>query len=232
MFGAKLHIGTMGSILVLALLFGSCSQSSVLHSNFRKAQKSPALSLQNHGPHSISGSDSLEKENALRIRAFKSDPSKERFTPVKINHLQYKYAEKLGVEPLDIRNLSLYGFIDYWYGVRYKYGGVDEKGIDCSAFVQRLYDRVFCTDLFRTAIEQFRSCKLEMSLDSLVEGDLVFFRTKGRRISHVGIYLNNGYFVHASYSNGVTISNIHSRYWSRIFAGAGQIKEVPSIGRL
>ncbi len=213
----------LGFSLSVLLLLGSCATPPHWQAWMRNMDTPPS------GPRvnsvTVREKDSLMEESPLRIRAFKSDPSKEKFTTVRINYLQYKYAEKLDLRPLEIRNLALYGFIDYWYGVRYKYGGEDEEGIDCSAFVQRLYSQVFCTDLLRTAIQQFRHCRLEMNPDSLKEGDLVFFRTKGRRISHVGIYLRNGYFVHASYSQGVTISSLRSRYWSRIFAGAGQIMD-------
>lgn len=213
----------LGFVLLLTLVLGSCAAPIRFQGWTRNLDPEPVPSPSRTSL--AKTKDSLKKPSPLRIRAFPTDPSKEKFQLVRINHLQYKYAEKLGIEPLEIRNLALYGFIDYWYGVRYKYGGEDEDGIDCSAFVQRLYAQVFCTDLLRTALQQFRNCRLELNPDSLREGDLVFFRTKGRRISHVGIYLSNGYFVHASYSNGVTISSLRNRYWSRIFAGAGQVGE-------
>jgi lipoprotein Spr len=59
--------------------------------------------------------------------------------------------------------------------------------------------------------------------DSLKEGDLVFFKTRGRSISHVGIYLMNNFFVHASSSQGVIISSLNDEYWSRKYAGAGKV---------
>ena len=139
--------------------------------------------------------------------------------------LQQKYAEVLRVVPRAISNLPLYNFIEDWYGVRYRMGGNDKSGIDCSAFVQRVYENVFCTNLFRTALEQFKMCKMVFNKDSLKEGDLVFFHTgrKGRRISHVGIYLVNNFFVHASSTQGVVISSLDEAYWSRYFAGAGKV---------
>lgn len=140
------------------------------------------------------------------------------------NPLQLKYADKLGIEPYEIENFCLYNFIEDWYGVRYRMGGTDKKGIDCSAFVQLLYGNVYCVDVVRTSLEQFRNCHFIRSKDSLQEGNLVFFRTRGRkRINHVGIYLSNNYFVHASSSLGVVISNLDDTYWSRSFAGAGVI---------
>ena len=137
--------------------------------------------------------------------------------------VQQKYASILGVLPQTIKNIALYNFIEDWYGVRYRLGGDSKKGIDCSAFARRLYDNVFCTDLVRTACEQFNMCRFITRPDSVKEGDLVFFKTKGSRISHVGIYLMNDFFVHASSSRGVMISNLNDAYWEKRYAGAGVI---------
>lgn len=140
--------------------------------------------------------------------------------------LKHKYAGMLGVAPELVSNFSLYSFIEDWYGVRYRMGGSDKSGIDCSAFVQRLYEQVFSANVFRTAMEQFANCRMVFSYDSLSEGDLVFFKTHGRRISHVGIYLTNNWFVHASSTKGVMISNLCEQYWSRFYAGAGKVLEL------
>lgn len=134
-----------------------------------------------------------------------------------------KYASMIGLMPKAMSNYILYNFIEDWYGVKYRYGGTDKSGIDCSAFVQKLYEDVFCTELVRTARQQFHSCRMVWDTDNLTEGDLVFFRTRGRRISHVGIYLANNFFVHASSSSGVMISNLSDTYWSKRYAGAGKI---------
>ena len=106
----------------------------------------------------------------------------------------------MGVSPRFLSSPPLYNFIEDWYGVPYKYGGNDKSGIDCSAFVQRVYENVFGMDVVRTAFEQFNYCRIITDTDSLVEGDLVFFYTVTRsrrskkihrRISHVGVYLVN-----------------------------------------
>lgn len=139
------------------------------------------------------------------------------------NETLNKYSDLIGLMPKAMSNYILYKFIDEWYGVKYTYGGNDKTGIDCSAFVQRLYNEVFCTDLVRTARDQFHSCKMIWDIDNLIEGDLVFFKTRGKRISHVGIYLANNFFVHASTTGGVMISSLTESYWSKRFAGAGKI---------
>lgn len=134
-----------------------------------------------------------------------------------------KYASMIGLMPRAMSNYILYKFIDDWYGVKYCYGGGDKTGIDCSAFVQKVYEDVFCTNLVRTARDQFHSCKMIWDIDNLIEGDLVFFKTKGKRITHVGIYLANNFFVHASTTGGVMISSLKESYWSKRYAGAGKI---------
>ena len=142
-----------------------------------------------------------------------------------VNTLSIKYAEMLGVLARQISNYSLYQFIDEWYGVHYRIGGSSKTGIDCSAFTQKLYNQVFGVDLFRTAAEQLNSCTILKNVNDLTEGDLVFFHIHGRRISHVGIYLVNDYFVHASRSQGITISNLKDDYWRKYYACAGRLNK-------
>jgi len=139
------------------------------------------------------------------------------------NFLNLKYASMLGVLPQLLSNDLLYTFIDEWYGTRYRFGGSDKRGIDCSAFVQRLYERVFNINLLRTAVEQFSVANAVWDKEDLREGDLVFFQVKSKRISHVGIYLINNFFVHSSTSNGVMISNLNESYWKKYFARGGRV---------
>jgi len=146
-------------------------------------------------------------------------------SPLTATGLQQKYARLLQVSPALIRNLALYQFIDNWLGTPYKYGGDDEQGIDCSAFVQRLYDEVYHIRLDRTALGLYRIMDLIRNQADLREGDLVFFHTgRGKHINHVGVYLQNRYFVQASTSNGVIISNLDEPYWKQHYAAGGRIQ--------
>lgn len=135
--------------------------------------------------------------------------------------LQFKYAQLLDVEVESVTNLTLFAEIDKWQGTRYRYGGATEKGIDCSAYTGTLVHHVFGLVLPRTAREQFANC-IKLDKEEMLQGDLVFFNTRGG-ISHVGMYLGNGYFTHASTSIGVTISNLSEDYWSRKFIGGGRL---------
>jgi lipoprotein Spr len=136
-----------------------------------------------------------------------------------------KYSKVMQVSPNSISNVILYQFIDEWYGTRYRLGGTGKNGIDCSALVQKLYNYVYGMDVVRTSLMQFRSSEYIASKENLKEGDLVFFRIHGGPVSHVGIYLKNNYFVHASSSKGVMISNLDESYWVRYFVGGGRLSK-------
>ncbi len=135
-----------------------------------------------------------------------------------------KYAEMISVAPDEVNNLRLYKFIDNWYGVRYKWGGNDLTGVDCSGFSQKLYGSIYGLSLLRTAKQQHRNCEIVRDYGEASEGDLVFFRVHHLGISHVGIYLANGFFVHASRSRGVIISSLEDKYWHRRYAGCGRVE--------
>lgn len=137
--------------------------------------------------------------------------------------LKKKYAEIIGLSPAQLVSITLYKFIDKWYGTNYRIGGCQLNGIDCSGFAQKLYSDVYGIDLLRTAMDQFTNCKRIKNATDAVEGDLVFFHIRSKRISHVGVYLGNNYFVHASTSNGVMISSLEEEYWHKYYAGCGRI---------
>jgi hypothetical protein len=137
----------------------------------------------------------------------------------KCSGLQFKYALMLDTSVEAISNLKLYNFIDGWMDTRYRYGGTSRDGIDCSAFADTLMSNVYNLNLPRTANEQYDVCK-KISRDNLMEGDLVFFNTRGG-VSHVGVYLGNGYFVHSSI-RGVMISSLNEDYYNRKYIGGGR----------
>lgn len=111
---------------------------------------------------------------------------------------------------------------DKWEGVSYKLGGNSRKGIDCSAYMQRIFEDEFSLRLPRNAREQAKQ-GARITKDSLTTGDLVFFKTS-RQTSHVGVYIGEGKFVHASSSLGVTISNLDNKYWGSRYEQARRIK--------
>ena len=111
-------------------------------------------------------------------------------------------------------------------GVPYEYGGNGKDGIDCSGFTSRVYRRGAAILLPRSTAGQFGVGR-DVKRDSLLFGDLVFFNTTGRSPSHVGIYLEDGLFAHASVTYGVTISSLESTYYSRRFVGGRRVVKDP-----
>ena len=98
-----------------------------------------------------------------------------------------------------------------WEGVKYKYGGNNKNGIDCSFFVKDSFTTLN-KELPRTTLYQAKS-GIEISKKELQTGDLVFFITSKKGTRHVGIYLNDGDFMHVSTSRGVMISSLENPYW-------------------
>lgn len=136
--------------------------------------------------------------------------------------LQFKYSIMLNVAVEELTNYRLLEFIEEWYGTRYVYGGSTKRGIDCSAFSGTLQATVFGRTLPRIAQDQFLYSE-RISRTRLREGDLVFFNTIGG-ISHVGVYLKNNKFIHASSSHGVMISDLNDAYYSKRFIAAGRVR--------
>jgi cell wall-associated NlpC family hydrolase len=134
-----------------------------------------------------------------------------------------KYSKMMQVSPSSISNVVMYQFVDEWYGTKYRLGGTTRSGIDCSALVQKCYKYVYGMDMVRTSILQFRMTEYIADKAKLKEGDLVFFRIHGGPVSHVGVYLQNNYFVHASSSRGVMVSNLNDSYWIKHYVGGGRV---------
>lgn len=135
--------------------------------------------------------------------------------------LQFKYALLMDVEVESLSNFTLLNFIEEWWATRYRYGGTDKKGIDCSSFTGKLQQEVYNNSLPRTAREQYQVCE-KVEMENLQEGDLVFFNTRGG-VSHVGVYLGNHCFVHSSTNSGVTISSLTDSYYSKRYIGGGRV---------
>lgn len=104
-----------------------------------------------------------------------------------------------------------------WAGTPYLIGGNTREGIDCSAFVQKTFKDRFDVKLPRTTVEQAKQ-GTKIKKTELQTGDLVFFRTRrGPNGYHVGIYVKDDQFLHASTKGGVIYSSLNSPYWKRTF---------------
>lgn len=101
----------------------------------------------------------------------------------------------------------------HWKGTPYRLGGTNRSGIDCSAFTQITYRDQFRADLPRTTLHQVEQ-GIPVRKHNIQPGDLVFFKTAVKQ-RHVGIYVDNGFFLHASTSKGVTLSRLDNPYWQK-----------------
>jgi len=116
---------------------------------------------------------------------------------------------------------SLSDTVDTVIGTPYKWGGTTTDGFDCSGFILYVFNK-FDVKLPRTSESQSQSGE-EVDQDNLQLGDLVFFNTSGKGISHVGIYVGDGQFAHASSSKGVRISKLSEDYYSKRYVTARRV---------
>ncbi len=136
--------------------------------------------------------------------------------------ISQKYSQLIGVEESSITNGRLYTFIDQWLGTPYRFGGLDKDGIDCSGFAFLLEQQVYGINLPRMTSQQVTVIKRKYE-EQLQEGDLVFFDFDGKKFSHVGIYLQNDYIVHASNKKGIMLVKLHDLAMYKYFSRCGSV---------
>lgn len=116
---------------------------------------------------------------------------------------------------------ELYNETFQWIETPYNYAGNSKNGIDCSGLVKQLYEKVYNLKLqggSKTIYEQV----IPIIKEELKEGDLVFFKIRKNQISHVGLYLKDGNFIHASVKSGVIISNLNEDYYKKYYFSGGR----------
>jgi cell wall-associated NlpC family hydrolase len=116
---------------------------------------------------------------------------------------------------------DLTDFAMQFVDVRYHRGGrAPSTGFDCSGFVHYVFSQVLGIDLPQNSVGQYEVGK-QVARTDMMTGDLVFFKTHGKRISHVGIYLGEGRFIHSpTTGERVRVDNLSAQYWAHRFAGA------------
>jgi lipoprotein Spr len=126
------------------------------------------------------------------------------------------------IQPDSARSPYLYYQVYDWVGTRYKYAGNTKKGIDCSGFVCEMYRNTYCIHLSGGSKDLWPSVK-PIEKNDLQEGDILFFKIRRGQISHVGVYLGNNKFAHASVQSGVIISDLNEAYYKKYFFKGGRI---------
>jgi len=122
----------------------------------------------------------------------------------------------------NLRSKQLYRFITDWTGVKYRLGGLDKNGIDCSGFAFLLEKEIYGVTLPRISRDQAKFARRK-DIDNLKEGDLLFFSFGGNDVDHVGIYLNSGFFVHASTTRGVIVDDLNLPAYQRVLVKTGSV---------
>lgn len=138
--------------------------------------------------------------------------------------LCFNVSKLLNCEVDTLVNPVLYQTVYDWLGTPYKYSGDCKEGIDCSGFVCMLYKEAYGVKLAQSAADIYKEVK-PLKKSALKEGDLVFFKIKKKRVSHVGIYLGNNKFAHASVQSGVVISDLDEPYYKKYFYKGGRVKQ-------
>ena len=136
--------------------------------------------------------------------------------------------KKLGLTPSSSDNVKLFTEAASWIGTPYRYGGSSRSGTDCSGLTTSIYKTVYGVSLSRSSAAILTDNCTRIKKDNLREGDLVFFRTDGKKSStpnHVGVYLKERKFIHSSSSKGVIVSSLDDDYYVRTFITAGRVSK-------
>jgi cell wall-associated NlpC family hydrolase len=207
--------------IIILILVSACSSSNSERYGKRTEEESKRSTVR-----FTSADDSMIVDLNLDLKDPSNLPSEEPdidISKVLNTDTKTEHYDLPGFDYTTIREQMLMEIIKY-LGTPYKYGGNTKDGIDCSAFTQTLYKDVFNIDLLRSARLQYTQGKEVSDKDDLQFGDLVFFNTRKRvRPGHVGIYIGENLFAHASSAKGVTVSSINYDYYSRTYMGARRL---------
>jgi|GEM_PF-263805 len=196
--------------LVLLFLGWGIAGCGALKQTSSPGYSRPQAHSKSQPPHS---SDSTDSFSMITVRAVNGSDSSLKPVPIQKDRIKYTTADK--------STYLLHQAYQKWEETPYQWGGTTIHGIDCSMFVNTVFKEYFNIDLPRRTYEQMSAGK-GVRRKSIQTGDLIFFRT-GRRTLHVGIALNDKKFMHASTSEGVTISRLKKKYWANRYLTARRI---------
>jgi lipoprotein Spr len=188
------------------------------------------------GIFSASAQDSYDEETyneivAHHLRVYApiedSDPAPvEEFTPTweVVDTTVVNYFESVGVAHDQCNYFKLYSEAVDWIHTPYKWAGTTKKGVDCISLVKNLYRSAYNLELTGNATGLYPQCEV-VEKNELQEGDFVFFKINKNHVSHVGLYLRDGKFIHASTSRGVIVSDLSESYYHKYYFNGGRLKD-------
>ena len=206
--------------IISLLSFSACSSSNTV----RFGKKTPVEDTDKSSVRFTSADDSMIVDLNLDLKDPDTlpleDPEIEISSLLAANETNDYTFDVPGFDYTTLREKMLMEVIKY-LNTPYKYGGNTKDGMDCSAFTQILYRDVFNINLERSARLQYTQGSVVSKDDTLKVGDLVFFNTRQRvKPGHVGIYIGDNLFAHASTKKGVTITALDYDYYLRTYMGA------------
>jgi cell wall-associated NlpC family hydrolase len=177
-------------------------------------KKSSPSQLKKHPCPKLSAKNTVKKSNS------KQTLSKKKPAPKVIAHMaSAPRPSPFQYSPSDFPDFNLQAEMKEYLGIPYRRGGTSINGMDCSGFARTIYANLFGIELPHSSAAQFSFPKLQrIDEDELQTGDLVFFSQK-KRINHVGVYLGEGNFIHATNGNGIMISSLDDQHWKTRMVG-------------
>jgi len=133
------------------------------------------------------------------------------------------YSQKLGVQLEGKEDKKLIKSMASWKGVPYRYGAASKRGTDCSGFVGQVYSEVYGKKLHRSSKDMVKDVRY-ISKRNLKTGDLIFFKIKSRKVSHVAIYVADNKFIHATTRKGVMVDDMDNKYYKKYYYKSGRVK--------
>lgn len=188
---------------VISLVFAGCTTKNTSYENTKKVSDTNEIVISYNNYKKLYGNekdDNKEVDNQPII------------TPEEYKKL-IKDTKKDSTSP-DEMSEAFMEFYNEWKNVKYKFGGNSKKGIDCSAFTQRVYKEKFDISIPRSTRTQVRTGKKVKKTD-LEIGDLIFFKT-GKIDRHVGIYMGDGKFMHASIK-GIKFTKLDKPFYKKTY---------------
>ena len=149
------------------------------------------------------------------------------YDPKQVTHLSRQLQINLSNKNKDDdKNIPLYAEVSTWLGAPYRYGGTTKRGTDCSGFIMQVYRKVYNKTLPRSTSGLAAAKYKGVAKRNLYAGDIILFATgkNKRTVSHAGIYLKDGKFIHASTSKGVMVNHIDDTYYKNAWVKAIRVK--------